>query len=83
MPAGCDPRKIMADAMNPGLGIRALHKQGITGKGVTVAIIDYLFSANIGPAYALGTILILLVLTAIVLANRLLGRRMSQMFKMV
>ena len=52
-------------------------------KTITVAIIDYLFSANIGPAYALGTILILLVLTAIVLANRLLGRRMSQMFKMV
>ncbi|NLI75686.1 MAG: hypothetical protein GX442_04500 [Candidatus Riflebacteria bacterium] len=25
---------------NPGLGIRALHRQGITGKGVNVAIID-------------------------------------------
>jgi len=50
---------------------------------ITVAIIEYLFSATIGPAYALGTILILLVLSAIALANRLLGRRMSQMFKMV
>jgi len=52
-------------------------------KTITVAIIDYLFSANIGPAYALGTILIFLVLGAITLANRLLGRKMSQMFKMV
>jgi len=50
---------------------------------ITVAIIEYLFSATIGPAYALGTILIFLVLSAIALANRLLGRRMSQMFKMV
>jgi serine protease AprX len=40
MPAGCDPKKLMVAAMNPGLGIRELHKQGITGKGVNVAIID-------------------------------------------
>jgi hypothetical protein len=26
--------------MNPGLGVRELHEEGITGKGVTVAIID-------------------------------------------
>ena len=52
-------------------------------KTITVAIVDYLFSATIGPAYALGTILIVLVLAAITLANRILGRRMSQMFKMV
>jgi len=26
--------------MNPGLGVRELHRQGITGKGVNVAIID-------------------------------------------
>jgi iron(III) transport system permease protein len=52
-------------------------------KTITVAIVEYLFSATIGPAYALGTILIILVLSAIAFANRLLGRRMSQMFKMV
>jgi serine protease AprX len=40
MPAGCDPKKLMSDAQNPGLGIRELHSQGITGKGVNVAIID-------------------------------------------
>lgn len=40
MPKDCDPKKILAAAMNPGLGITELHKQGITGKGVTVAIID-------------------------------------------
>ncbi|MBN1910564.1 MAG: hypothetical protein JW818_12540 [Pirellulales bacterium] len=40
MPEECHPRKIMTDAMNPGLGVRELHKLGITGKGVNVAIID-------------------------------------------
>ncbi len=40
MPPGSDPKKILADAMNPGLGVRWLHQQGITGKGVNVAIID-------------------------------------------
>lgn len=40
LPKDCDPKKILRDGMNPGLGVRSLHKQGITGKGVTVAIID-------------------------------------------
>jgi len=40
MPPGGDPNKILTDAMNPGLGVRKLHQQGITGKGVNVAIID-------------------------------------------
>jgi subtilisin family serine protease len=31
---------ILKLGMNPGLGIRTLHSEGITGKGVTVAIID-------------------------------------------
>lgn len=31
---------ILKLGMNPGLGVRELHAQGITGKGVTVAIID-------------------------------------------
>jgi serine protease AprX len=31
---------ILKLGMNPGLGIRELHAEGITGKGVTVAIID-------------------------------------------
>lgn len=31
---------IMESGKNPGLGIRALHDRGITGQGVTVAIID-------------------------------------------
>jgi iron(III) transport system permease protein len=52
-------------------------------KTITVAIMDYLSAANIGPAYALGTILIVLVLGAILIANRILGRSMSQMFRMV
>jgi hypothetical protein len=40
MPPGCDPDQIMTDGMNPGLGVRSLHQQGITGAGVNVAIID-------------------------------------------
>jgi len=40
IPAGCDPNKVLVGAMNPGLGVRKLHDQGITGKGVNVAIID-------------------------------------------
>ena len=40
MPTDFDPEKIMENGKNPGLGIRALHEQGITGKGVGVAIID-------------------------------------------
>jgi serine protease AprX len=31
---------VMGKGKNPGLGVRALHEQGLTGEGVTVAIID-------------------------------------------
>jgi subtilisin family serine protease len=31
---------LLEDGKNPGLGIRALHKQGIDGRGVGIAIID-------------------------------------------
>jgi len=34
------PEYILEAGKNPGLGVRALHEQGITGKGVNVAIID-------------------------------------------
>ncbi len=40
MPAGWDPNKVLTNTMNPGFGVRSLHRQGITGKGVNVAIID-------------------------------------------
>lgn len=32
--------QVIEKAKNPGLGTRSLHAQGVTGKGVTVAIID-------------------------------------------
>ncbi len=32
--------RLLKEAINPGLGVRKLHRQGITGKGVNVAIID-------------------------------------------
>ena len=40
LPLGFDPNKILEEGKNPGLGIRNLHKKGITGKGINVAIID-------------------------------------------
>lgn len=40
MPADFDWQAIMEKGKNPGLGVRSLHEQGITGKGVGIAIID-------------------------------------------
>jgi len=40
LPPVSDPNRLMTHTMNPGLRIRMLHQQGITGKGVNVAIID-------------------------------------------
>lgn len=40
LPEGFDIEKIMAYGKDPGLGIRALHEEGITGKNVGIAIID-------------------------------------------
>lgn len=40
LPKEFDPLEIIEIGKNPGLGIKDLHDQGITGKGVNVAIID-------------------------------------------
>jgi serine protease AprX len=40
LPSGSTPLALLRAATNPGLGVRRLHTQGITGKGVSVAIID-------------------------------------------
>jgi serine protease AprX len=40
IPPAKKPDELLKKAMNPGLGISQLHKQGITGKGINVAIID-------------------------------------------
>lgn len=40
LPQGFDPEYLLEYNQNPGLGIRKLHDQGITGKNVGVAIID-------------------------------------------
>lgn len=40
LPESFDPLKIMAFGKDPGLDVRTLHEAGITGKGVSVAIID-------------------------------------------
>lgn len=40
LPDGFDPEAILELNKNPGLHIRDLHEQGVTGKGVGIAIID-------------------------------------------
>jgi len=40
LPKGFSPKKILQNGKNPGLSVRSLHRQGITGKGVTIGIID-------------------------------------------
>lgn len=40
LPDGFDPTLVMEFGKDPGLGIRALHEAGTTGKGVGIAIID-------------------------------------------
>jgi hypothetical protein len=49
--ADFDPVRIMALGRNPGLGLRALHAQGITGRGVGIAIIDHILPTG-HPEYA-------------------------------
>ncbi len=40
MPAGFSAEQIMELGKDPGLGIRSLHADGITGRGIGIAIID-------------------------------------------
>ncbi len=40
LPGDFDPQRLLELGKDPGLGLRALHEQGITGRGVGVAIID-------------------------------------------
>jgi hypothetical protein len=40
IPLGFDPAGILEKGKDPGLGIRSLHREGIDGRGVAIAIID-------------------------------------------
>jgi serine protease AprX len=40
LPAEHTPRMVMKAGLNPGLGVRGIHEQGITGRGINIAIID-------------------------------------------
>lgn len=40
LPAGFDPKELLRLGKNRGLGIESLHRRGITGKGISVAVID-------------------------------------------
>jgi hypothetical protein len=48
LPFGFNPKIIIEEGKTPGLGIEELHKQGITGRGVKVAIIDQALSSERG-----------------------------------
>ncbi len=50
-------------------------------KTVTVSIYEYLLEDKLGPACALGTIVTFVVLIGIMLANKLLGEKASNMFR--
>lgn len=41
LPQGFDPKVILDSNKNPGFNIKKLHNEGITGKGINIAIIDY------------------------------------------
>ncbi len=40
LPAGFDPAAELERGRDPGLGVRALHRRGIDGRGVGIAIVD-------------------------------------------
>ena len=46
LPKDFEPEKLLEESKNPGLGIKELHEQGITGQGVAVAIIDQKLDVN-------------------------------------
>jgi len=52
-------------------------------KTMTVAIYEYLIADLLGPASTLGTLLTVVVLASMLLANKLLGRTLGSLFRMV
>ena len=46
LPQGFNPLEIMENGKNPGLDTRDLHKQGVNGKGIGIAIIDSALLVN-------------------------------------
>jgi hypothetical protein len=40
LPAGFVPDRILEAGKDPGLGVRSLHREGIDGRGTSIAIID-------------------------------------------
>jgi serine protease AprX len=40
LPENFNPSRILEEGKNPGLGIRSLHRQGIDGRGIGLAILD-------------------------------------------
>ncbi|MBN1799737.1 MAG: hypothetical protein JW822_14265 [Spirochaetales bacterium] len=49
--------EIMEKAKNPGLGVRALHQQGITGRDINIAIIDQNLAQDLAHPEFIGKII--------------------------
>jgi len=52
LPAGFDPETLLEECKDPGLGIRELHREGVDGRGIKVAIIDQALSSKRGEFVA-------------------------------
>ncbi|MBO4675516.1 MAG: hypothetical protein J5601_05495 [Elusimicrobiaceae bacterium] len=46
LPKGFNPKKILKNGKNPGLGLYTLHKKGIDGRGVSIALLDQPIQTN-------------------------------------
>ena len=46
LPKGFNPKKILKNGKNPGLGLYALHKKGIDGRGISIALVDQPIQTN-------------------------------------
>lgn len=46
LPKSYNPKQVLENAKNPGLGIRQLHTNGITGENIGIAIIDSVLLQN-------------------------------------
>lgn len=46
LPADFNPKKVLEEGKDPGLGVKNLHKRGITGRGIRIAIIDQPLDTN-------------------------------------
>ena len=77
------PGRVGHGAAPPGGCVERQYSWYCASKTMTVAACEYLLADLLGPASALGTLLTLAVLASMLLANKLLGRTLGSLFRMV